>query len=107
MKPGSGKYKQKKSACVVINLKAYAEAGGKIYDPSKSIAKASGVDASTAALHSGTFLLEGFTEIVNGRKEAGVIPARFWTKAFMRDSNRTITPSARSRAPDTWASDPQ
>ena len=24
----------------------------------------------------------------------------------MRDSNRTITPSARSRAPDNWADDP-
>ena len=73
-------------------MKAYAEAGGKIYDPSKSIAKAPGVDPSTAALHTGTFLLEGFTETVNGRKEEGVIPARFWTKAFMRDFNRTINP---------------
>ena len=66
---------------MVLNLKAYADAGGKIYDPSKSIAKAPGVDASTAALHTGTFLLEGFPEMVHGRMEEGVIPARFWTKA--------------------------
>ena len=38
--------------------------------------------------------------------EEGVIPARFWTKAFMRDTCKRLTTPGVSRAPSTVGPDP-
>ena len=76
-------WKQPKTAIVVLNLKAYRAAGGKVFDPSAAAAASArnGLDLS-GDLHTGTYLVEGFTVAVRGRLEEGVIPAQFFTKAF-------------------------
>ena len=44
--------------------------------------------------------------MVHGWMEEGVIPARFWTKAFMRDTSGTLHPPGISRASSTFGPDP-